>query len=94
MNITRRAWLNPANSADTGSSRVYARVMKDTDNAELSASLTIRDCSRSIDLNFDVGPWNEDTVAARRKKLQVLRRHLDVIEKGLDEYEKREKEYV
>lgn len=72
-----RAWLNPASSMDTGS----VRVLGERDKHYFDITLEIRDCSRSVSLNFDIDvPADFDR---RQKKIDKLREALDHIEEFL-----------
>ena len=91
----KRNWLNPTKSHDTGSiaTNIYTYLDDDFNDGDqiraVEASLKIRDCSRSIDLNFDCGGYfTDNSPKDRLKKIQIIRDHLDLIEaavKSLDD---------
>ncbi len=80
--IQKRAWLNPLSSNDTGaiSTDLFAN------SYSVSCNVQIRDCSRQIDLNFDVySGVNEGTITQRKKKLKLMIDMLQELYDNLDD---------
>lgn len=89
----KRAFLNP----DEGIAAVTAKV-KVIDSAtytEVTATLTLTDCSDNVNLDFDVWESSEDKryLNRRRKKVALLRKtindFLDAVETAYDEIEEK-----
>lgn len=80
-----RHWLNPSNHWDTGSISSDVGIDRYDGDFSLEASLNIRDCSRKISLAF--GAVDRKTIAQRRNKLDIIRKHLDNIDLALDQLE-------
>jgi len=79
--IQKRAWLNPPSSCDTGaiSTDLFAN------SYSVSCGVQIRDCSRQIDLNFDVySGGSESTITQRKKKLKLI---IDMLQELYDNYD-------
>lgn len=85
-------WLNPASSEDSGTIKSCTQHSLNSDKSVFSFTgyLRIRDCSRDIELDFNIFPRNKrhrtKWYKARKKKLDIIRKHLDFLEKSLDEW--------
>jgi len=76
----RRDWLNPLRHEDTGAIAHYLRVLPGDDDSRpsLQGSLTLRDCSRQVELDFHC--YTAKACRERLRKLDLIRAHLDTIE--------------
>lgn len=74
---SKRLWLNPKNSEDTGA--VHWNVC--ADSYYLSGDFSIWDCSRKITLNF--GIYNEKDAIDRAKKINMLIESLEAFRDAL-----------
>lgn len=97
--ISRRDWLNPVGSSDTGSVEWYV----DYSIARfVAADLTIRDCSRSVILSFGWDTPGEGTVSedwfatyeARLEKLDLLLDSLKDLRREMVKRRPRQKKVV
>ena len=92
MNLFRhwvRDWLNDIDSVDTGSVQTNIEFSRPSEWFDFTANLTIRDCSRQVNLAFSIFECSEqdvaDAVRRRIEKLDTLQGHLDAIRNGLTE---------
>lgn len=75
-----RVWLNPIDSYDTGSLNWSISYHKGDEYFDIFAKIAIRDCSRSVELNFDCGIGENDvSIAERINKFNILINHITKI---------------
>ena len=73
----KRLWLNPTSSSDNGWMK-YG-IQKDVDGGYYTYSLTIADCTRLVNLNFDFDT-KKSRGAARRKLILMENALIDMRE--------------
>jgi len=84
----KRSFLNPKEGVAAISFNVYVEDNLDSKRSypslDVEASVTISDCNRQINLEFDT--WRPGTEAETRKLLKARRTKLDRLKKLLDEF--------
>lgn len=91
--FNRREWLNSKSHYDTGA--IHSKIT--ADNYSVDGSVSIWDCGRKINLNFDV--YKDKDFKVRIQKIDTLIEHLNLFREGLydakdyfDECERKRKE--
>lgn len=70
MKLSKRIWLNPKDSTDTGA--IHWQI-EQSDDSEIYAAINIWDCGKKVSLNFDCGITSWSTSPAERaKKIDLM----------------------
>lgn len=74
INVSKRDWLNPEDSSDTGAIHHRCGVEEyDEPCSYIDAALQVRDCSRSVDLEFSC--YDEKSYNERLIKIDKIIEH-------------------
>lgn len=79
-----RDWLNEIDSPDTGSVQWSVEAMKYSPRIppDICASISIRDCSRKVELDFSC--HNEKSFKEKMNKLNLLISHLEEMKESME----------